>query len=1130
MHYYKNNEMLPTCKKEHSLKKENYLSEFVTANQKEFARDNLGITDIINSLDKKIDAKVIEFEGIAWDLIPTEGNTEKVLSSDAIYKALSLYVTSQEIESIEVGLQKLVNDSSDALDLELNKAIESLLDKIRCLGQEFAEYTTQINSIIKVFRSGGVFNVSQYLQQAQSLDYAVKLTLQNAVNNVPNVAKNAGQIITFLDIENVWQQYQYQSDTIDDWDNLLKWKNLNDSSSALIEEGAQIYNISEYIPGGAKYGQLIGAGVYTIYGDVTPVSQYRTIFGWDSNLGEVTYPVEKDTSLVIKEVDTDDVAYEYYVFVGNDIDGFGYQTTLDSNEDEVPEWISKAFGDVNSLINVVANKLDAKKVDKEEGKGLSANDFTDNNVSELADSINNVSYDSTNKKLIFTKNDNTTVEVDATDFIKDGMVSNVAIVNGNLVITFNTDSGKETITIPLTDIFDPANYYTKTEIDNKLVPATMTTLGLVKLYNTNGTNKSGLLIQEDGSLVVNASANNGIYRDGVGQLKANIKGSATNEEIEDATSNEKALTPSNISKLKEILEEDLAAVAKSGSYNDLVGAPEINVSEDKVEKILSLNLPINGYYEENPNCNLFNNEYYHIVRDYPDYTRWQVNSYNGIKLIYRNEGTLQYLGTGFKIVADTNCTLKFNVITYANGFYDGTVYIDGKAINSNINQWFVKELAAGDELVFLSNAKSATGGTRFICIKEMQVVFTADIPTKTSELTNDSKFVTLHNIKNFGEVDVTQNTVVETITLFDASEWEANSSISATQINNSNSYFTINHDGMIYNSHDITVDNKLLTHYFSNSNETIILSALKPCTLSLYLARSGASGSFPTVDNINIPYTGIKYIKTLAIGDTIVLENGVASMGIQQLDFQIYLITIENVLDITGKANKVSNATNGNFAALDSNGNLTDSGHKHSDYQASLVSGTNIKTVNGTSILGSGNIATPQGTITGVNMNGSSVATSGVANLGTVITGVKVGTTSLTPSNGVVTIDRDTTPTSNSSNLITSGGVYSALQNYETKLSFTTTTSTSLSASRNIYYRWTSNIASSATIYLPTSSLVAGDTCAFNFTTGSSFSSLTWSNGTRKFMKDFAIEAGKTYEVVALYDGAKWLITVTEFE
>jgi len=35
---------------------------------------------------------------------------------------------------------------------------------------------------------------------------------------------------------------------------------------------------------------------------------------------------------------------------------------------------------------------------------------------------------------------------------------------------------------------------------------------------------------------------------------------------------------------------------------------------------------------------------------------------------------------------------------------------------------------------------------------------------------------------------------------------------------------------------------------------------------------------------------------------------------------------------IADKANKVSGATSGNFAELDANGNLTDSGHKHSDY------------------------------------------------------------------------------------------------------------------------------------------------------------------------------------------------------
>ena len=39
--------------------------------------------------------------------------------------------------------------------------------------------------------------------------------------------------------------------------------------------------------------------------------------------------------------------------------------------------------------------------------------------------------------------------------------------------------------------------------------------------------------------------------------------------------------------------------------------------------------------------------------------------------------------------------------------------------------------------------------------------------------------------------------------------------------------------------------------------------------------------------------------------------------------------------DISGKADKVSGGTENNFAALDSNGNLKDSGHKHSDYLTS---------------------------------------------------------------------------------------------------------------------------------------------------------------------------------------------------
>ena len=78
-----------------------------------------------------------------------------------------------------------------------------------------------------------------------------------------------------------------------------------------------------------------------------------------------------------------------------------------------------------------------------------------------------VEYDSNTKRINFkhTSTGTTLAYIDATDFIKDGMVDSVAIVNGNLVITFNTDAGKQPISIPLTDIFNPANYYTKTQLD-----------------------------------------------------------------------------------------------------------------------------------------------------------------------------------------------------------------------------------------------------------------------------------------------------------------------------------------------------------------------------------------------------------------------------------------------------------------------------------------------------------------------------------------------------------------------------------------------------------------------------------------------------------------------------------------
>ena len=47
-----------------------------------------------------------------------------------------------------------------------------------------------------------------------------------------------------------------------------------------------------------------------------------------------------------------------------------------------------------------------------------------------------------------------------------------------------------------------------------------------------------------------------------------------------------------------------------------------------------------------------------------------------------------------------------------------------------------------------------------------------------------------------------------------------------------------------------------------------------------------------------------------------------------------------DAIDYSGKADKVANATNGNFAGLDANGNLTDSGSKAADFDAAGAAAT----------------------------------------------------------------------------------------------------------------------------------------------------------------------------------------------
>lgn len=105
-------------------------------------------------------------------------------------------------------------------------------------------------------------------------------------------------------------------------------------------------------------------------------------------------------------------------------------------------------------------------------------------AANLLSLVASASYNSNTKKIEFFNTASTKLcDIDASAFIKDGMIDSVSIGNGTganaskscLLIDFNTDAesgGHTDIEIPLEGIFNPANYYTKTETDSTFVAQT----------------------------------------------------------------------------------------------------------------------------------------------------------------------------------------------------------------------------------------------------------------------------------------------------------------------------------------------------------------------------------------------------------------------------------------------------------------------------------------------------------------------------------------------------------------------------------------------------------------------------------------------------------------------------------
>lgn len=141
-------------------------------------------------------------------------------------------------------------------------------------------------------------------------------------------------------------------------------------------------------------------------------------------------------------------------------------------------------------------------------------DDVENKIPDVSGFINSVEYedDGDNHSIIF-YHDNVVIDsIDATPFLVDGMIENVYIEDGYLVIDFNTASGKEDIHIPLSDIFNPNAYYTKDETDAKLLEKENEIYNLTKIVGDMGGAVTYNLPNEAGKSFNTLMNNNGTVK------------------------------------------------------------------------------------------------------------------------------------------------------------------------------------------------------------------------------------------------------------------------------------------------------------------------------------------------------------------------------------------------------------------------------------------------------------------------------------------------------------------------------------------------------------------------------------------------------------------------------------------
>lgn len=107
------------------LLKNNYLSEYQTESEKWEVLYNLGVVQKLDILKRIIDAKVIQVGGIVWDDKPTLGNSDRVLSSDILYRTFIKYYDRDQVNELLQNIQSGIVELAPHVDSALSDVSEN---------------------------------------------------------------------------------------------------------------------------------------------------------------------------------------------------------------------------------------------------------------------------------------------------------------------------------------------------------------------------------------------------------------------------------------------------------------------------------------------------------------------------------------------------------------------------------------------------------------------------------------------------------------------------------------------------------------------------------------------------------------------------------------------------------------------------------------------------------------------------------------------------------------------------------------------------------------------------------------------------------------------------------------------